>query len=140
MEKAEQLLFEIKEEFTEKVYAWRRANRILIPTEAEMVHLQRTVNQYPEKSYDDLIAVVRAVRKEQDKKRLTAISNLSAAKEGRIEALQSKEAELAEWLDKKDPEPTCKAEVLRNRARLKEVRLVFPRTGPPINTFSPNCS
>ena len=124
-DQAEQLLFEIKEEFTEKVYAWRQTNRFLIPTEEEMVRLQRTVNQYPEKSYDDLIAVVRAVREEQDKERLTAISNLSAAKEGRIEILQSKEGELAEWLTKKDPEPARREEVLRNRARLKEAGIPF---------------
>ena len=75
LERAEQLLFEVKEEFIEKVYAWRQANQLLLPAEAEMVRMQRMVNHYPESSYDDLMAVVRAVRDELEKERLGAISS-----------------------------------------------------------------
>src|SRR5690554_831269 len=125
LEKAEQLLFEIKEEFIEKVYAWRQTNRLLIPGEEEMVRLQRTANQYPEKSYDDLVEVVREVREAREKECLTALSALSAAKDGRVEALNAKEAELEEWLKKKEPEPLRKEETLKNRARLREAGVPF---------------
>ena len=125
MERAEQLLFEIKEEFIEKVYAWRQANQLLVLPEAEMVHLQRMVNNYPENSYDDFMAVVRAARDELEKERLSVISGLSAAKDSRAEQLQAKEAELADWLHRKEPEPARSEEVLRNRARLKEAGVPF---------------
>lgn len=125
LERAEQLLFEVKEEFIEEVYAWRQANQLLLPAEAEMVRMQRMVNHYPESSYDDLMAVVRAVRDELEKERLGAISSLSAAKDGLVERLQAKETELADWLHRKEPEPARSEEVLRNRARLKEAGIPF---------------
>src|SRR5690554_4993774 len=97
---------------------------LLLP-EAEMVRVQRMVNHYPENSYDDLMAVVRVVRDEQEKERLSALSNLSAAKDGWMERLQAKEAELADWLKRKEPEPTRREEALRNRSRLKEAGIPF---------------
>lgn len=98
-----------------------------MPTEGEMVCLQRTANQYPEKSYDDLVAIVREVRDTLDQDLLGKLTALAAAQQKGQEALDDKEAELREWLAKKDPEPTRKEEVVRNRERL---RLTF--------TSSPN--
>lgn len=125
LERAEQLLFETKEEFIEKVYAWRQASQVLTLPDPEMITLQRMINHYPEKSYDDFIGVVRAIRDGQEKERLNALSSLSAALEGLLERLQTKEAELSEWLGRKEPEPARREEVLRNRARLREAGIPF---------------
>ena len=118
LEKAEGLLFEIKEEFVERVYRWRQENEILKPGEDEMVELQRLVKSYPEKSYDDLLHPVRTARETLERQFLASISVLSAERKNREEQIKEKEEELREWLARKEPEPLRTEAVLRNRERL----------------------
>ncbi len=118
VEQAEKLLFEIKEEFIERVYFWRQQNQLLKPDDEKMVQLQRLINSYPDNSYDDLLLPVREVRETLEKQVLTAISTLRSEQKSRREQLSKKEEELKEWLAKKEPEPPRTEPVVRNRERL----------------------
>lgn len=125
MEKAEKLLYEIKEEFIEKVYLWKKANRLLQPGEEELVLLQRLVNAYPDKSFDDILTPLREIRQRFETRLFSELSRLEAEKNGRQEKLQAKEDELAEWLRKKEPEPERERKVLLNRERLAREGIPF---------------
>ena len=123
--KTEELLFEIKEEFIERIYSWHKQNQLLKPNEEEMVKLQRLVNGYPENSYDDLLYPLREVRDDLERQFLTEISTLSSEKKNRQEKLEEKEDELREWLAQKEPEPPRTEQVIRNRERLTTEGIPF---------------
>jgi uncharacterized protein (TIGR02680 family) len=125
VEQAERLLFEIKEEFIERIYSWRQQNQILKPDEEKMTQLQRLAARYPENSYDDLLLPVRQSREILEKRFLTTISTLDSERKVRKQQLSEKEEELREWLAMKEPEPPRAEPVARNRKRLSAQGIPF---------------
>jgi uncharacterized protein (TIGR02680 family) len=123
--KIQNRLLEIKEEFIEKVYLWKKQNRLLQPDEATLVQLQRIVNAFPERSYDDILGVIRATGRLIESRLHEERSRSLAEQNKWQEDLDEKERELALWLKKKEPEPCREEKVRLNRERLSREDIPF---------------
>ncbi len=114
------------EELVEKVYHWRKGNRLLRLPEETMVALTRLIRAYgQEVGYDDIIAEVRKEVSASESVIHQELAALRSAREGHLEELGDKEAEVAEWRKKKDPEPVREQKVILNRERLERAGIPF---------------
>lgn len=122
----EQQLREVKNELTEKVYAWRGHNQELTVPDAVMQEITTGIEQFTkESSYvaiKDLTApVIEAANQKQQK----ALAGLLHEQEQWQAKIGAKEAELLEWQNKQDPEPDLSEAAARSRQALRQAGIAF---------------
>lgn len=124
LSKAENKLFEARENFVESIYSWEDKNHELKIHRQELTHVCRAVNRFGEEgTYDDIL---KAVREQFDVKK----DGLNAKRlelESDRERLQGeiyiKKEELDGWKKRKDPEPKRSDRVIGSRQRLLELKI-----------------
>jgi len=110
-----------KGEYVEKVYAWSDGNgELKIPRES-LEAVARIALSYGDRvGFEDILKQVRAFFENKNRQLLGDKISLGNQRSQEETALEEKKAELAEWNEKKDPEPERRPQVEQNRKRLRE--------------------
>ena len=114
------LFHEEKERLTEEIYVWEKGN-VELHLETEVLqNIEREIENYDEnKNYFD----IKNIAKPAYEKVSGEIFEDNLRTENEIKSLREeikeKEEELAEWQNKKDPEPERSESVIKNREKLK---------------------
>lgn len=122
----ETLLHDEKQRLTEEVYAWEKGNVELHVDTAHLQGIEREIEYYDEnKNYYDIKNILKPayerVYGEIFEKKLRIDNETLALKE----EIKGKELELAEWQNKKDPEPLREESVIKNREKLRSEGIEF---------------
>ena len=121
MQQYENLLYETKEELTEQIYRWEKANQELNLTPDTMQNITRKLEAY---EFGSDYSEIRELAKPQLYKleRQFAEEKMIFGKslEGERENLRNAEDELESWKNQKDPEPEQPDCVKENRRILQE--------------------
>lgn len=117
----EKLLQETREEAVERFFLWEKHNEQLhLPGQVQQQIAQR-LERY---TYGEDYAEIRGLGRETYAQRERELEQLCYEKERACAGLRAEygqiEAELAEWRNKKDPEPECSEAVSRNRELLRK--------------------
>lgn len=126
LEQARKLLLEIKEEYKEKLYSWRKENLELKLSEEALINISREIDNFNENmSFDNVLS---HVRKEFNtfEAALKEVLYKAKGEKQRLEAeALEKKKEIEEWKAKKDPEPFREEKVTANRNALKKLNIPF---------------
>ncbi|KRQ87415.1 hypothetical protein ABG79_00753 [Caloramator mitchellensis] len=126
VEDSKLLLIETKEELNERIYAWKNSNKEFIPSQDVLISCTRTVNQFNQKSsFDDIIKIIREEYNHFEGELIKERANLQFEKQQEENKLNEIKSEIAEWRNKKDPEPERDERVIRNRQRLEKEGIPF---------------
>lgn len=120
------LLQETKEELIEKTYAWKKENIELKISDDALVQVSREINNFaPDSSFDDVISHIRKeyliFEGELNRQMFQHKSSIDSITQQK----KALEAEIAEWENKKDPEPARDEKVILNRKRLESEGIPF---------------
>ena len=120
------LMEEIKQEYIEKIYGWRKENNELKLSDGAMVNVARDINNFDDtKSFD---AVLEHIRNEYNGFQDILNKSLYEFKgeKNKWEKLcEEKKTEIDQWKVKKDPEPVRDSKVLANRETLNKEGIPF---------------
>lgn len=120
LNKSENILADRKEEFLQQTFVWQSNNRILIDLTGELQEIAQLVPDYPQVSYERLMAPIHRRFSQKHQEIQTRLVSLEHQKD-LAEAQQNEILQqLEEWRNKKDPEPPCHPETEAMRKRLSE--------------------
>ena len=126
LDQARMLLEEIKQEYIEKIYGWRKDNKEFILSEDVIINVAREVKNFDDtKGFDSILEYIRNdYNKYQDKINST-LYGLKGEKEKLEKEANNKEKEIEQWKSKKDPEPIREEKVVLSRTELKSLGIPF---------------
>jgi len=126
LNEAKLLLEEIKEELIEKIYKWHKENNELILSDETLVKISQVINNFnKDSSFDEVIVLLRDEFNKVESLLNSQILKLKFQKESLEEKIKELNEKIAEWKNKKDPEPERKEAVIKNRERLKKENIPF---------------
>lgn len=126
LEETKNLLMEIKEEYIEKLYEWRKNSVEFKFSEEGIVSAARAVNNFDYlSSFDDIITLVRNEYNNFEKELGGMKYKIEIEEENRKKLLKEKNQEMEMWKNKKDPEPEREEKVIENRKKLQEMNIPF---------------
>ena len=126
LQRAQNLLDEVKEEVVEKTYAWHKHNEILKLADQALINVTRLIRGYGVQiGYDDIVSEIRDEVNKIQEVYLKEIAQMSSYKSTLEKERKEKQAQVEQWKNKKDPEPEREKKVLLNRERLQKAGIPF---------------
>lgn len=126
LDRASLLFAEIKEEFTEKIYTWGKANHELKISSESLIKIARLIHDYGNAvSFDDVTSEVRANYNPFESALNKALTEHRFQKDNKTQELVEKKAEQQAWEAKKDPEPVRDPKIILNRTRLDRENITY---------------
>lgn len=123
-EEIKNLLLEIKEEYIEKLYDWRKNNREFKMPEGAIASVSRSVNNFDyTSSFDDIIATARNEYNIFERELGSIKYKIEIEKENWEKLQKEKKQEIESWKNKKEPEPERELKVIENRKKLQEMHI-----------------
>ncbi|WP_028784018.1 TIGR02680 family protein [Thalassobacillus devorans] len=112
---------EDKEKLLRDIHAWSEAHDFLPVDKQALQHTSRLLPAlYDDASYEDIRGLFRTIQIGYEQEKRTALSRREHDKNQLTDRIDELEAELAEWKQKKDPEPERSIETNDSRRQLKE--------------------
>lgn len=126
LNQAERLLDEIKQEYIEKIYGWRKENKELILSDEAVTGLSQEIKKFDDtKSFDVVFEHIRKDYNDLEGKLNSILYEMKNEKTKWTEAYSGKKEEIEQWKAKKDPEPVREDKVIKNREKLAEAGIPF---------------
>lgn len=122
----ENQLVEIKSELLEKIYSWNDKNEVLAVDKQHLRDVSVMVENYSEKSdYSELREKLLPDKEMIQSRLLEDMSNWGLKKKQKETEIKETVDSLANWREKKDPEPERADAVVKNREMLREKGIEF---------------
>lgn len=123
---ASRLLEEIKQEYIENIYGWRKANKELRVSDEELVKLSQEINKFDDtKSFDVVLEPIRRDYNAFQGKINAKLYEIRNEKDKLKKKAEEKQEEIEAWKSKKDPEPLREDKVLEARENLVKKGIPF---------------
>lgn len=123
---ANSLMEEIKQEYIEKIYGWRKENNELKLSDAAIINVARDINNFDDtKSFDNILEHIRNEYGEFQDTINKKLYELKGEKNNWEKLFEEKNTEIQNWKVMKDPEPSRDNKVVLNREVLKNEGIPF---------------
>jgi len=120
------LMEEIKQEYIEKIYGWRKENNELKLSDVAIVNVARDINGFDDnKSFDSVLEHIRNEYANFQENLNKSLYEFKGEKNKWEKLSKEKKAEIQEWKTKKDPEPARDNKVVLNREALNKEGIPF---------------
>lgn len=119
-------LHEIRQELIEQLYKWARGNEELHPEEETLQEISRRIESYrTDTDYWEIKNLTKDAFEKKQEELLSARNRKKLETEEKQQVYAKTKEELAQWQEKREPEPERSEPVLRNRQKLREGEIPF---------------
>lgn len=119
-------LHEIRQELIEQLYKWARGNEELHPEEETLQEISRRIESYrTDTDYWEIRNLAKDAFEKRQEELLSARNRKKLETEEKQQVYAKTKEELAQWQEKREPEPERSEPVLRNRQKLREGEIPF---------------
>lgn len=119
-------LHEIRQELIEQLYKWARGNEELHPEEETLQEISRRIESYrTDTDYWEIRNLAKDAFEKKQEELLSARNRKKLETEEKQQVYAKTKEELAQWKEKREPEPERSEPVLRNRQKLREAEIPF---------------
>lgn len=119
-------LHEIRQELIEQLYKWARGNEELHPEEETLQEISRRIESYrTDTDYWEIKNLTKDAFEKKQEELLSARNRKKLETEEKQQVYAKTKEELAQWKEKREPEPERSESVLRNRQKLREGEIPF---------------
>lgn len=119
-------LHEIRQELIEQLYKWARGNEELHPEEETLQEISRRIESYrTDTDYWEIRNLAKDAFEKKQEELLSARNRKKLETEEKQQVYAKTKEELAQWQEKREPEPERSEPVLRNRQKLREAEIPF---------------
>jgi uncharacterized protein (TIGR02680 family) len=120
------LLDEIKQEYIENIYGWRKENKELKISDESIVKLSQEINKFDgTESFDVVLDPVRRDYSDFQERLNGKLYEMRNEKDKWSKSAKEKKSEIEAWKAKKDPEPLREHKILKSRENLVKKGIPF---------------